>query len=184
MFAQNALVAETRKLQRFAMRLTRSKDDADDLVQSTCLRALEKADYFEEGSNLFGWTSKIMYNLFVSGYRRKVKFETQYDPEPYLQAQTVKPVQDINMEVSDVKRAIRRIGTNHREILVMVCIEGRTYQEVSQVLHIPVGTVRSRLSRAREHLKSMMDAPHNSYSNVNVPVIPAYIASHALKRIA
>lgn len=183
MFAQNALVAETGKLQRFAMRLTRNKADADDLLQSTCLRALEKSDYFEDGTNLFKWTSKIMYNIFVSGYRRKMKFETQYDPEPYLEAQAVKPAQDIIMELADVKRAMRRIGADHREILVMICIEGRTYQEVSEILQIPAGTVRSRLFRGREQLRKMMDAPYNPNSNVGVQIVPAYIASHALKRI-
>lgn len=161
MFAQNALIAETGKLRKFAIRLTRNNADADDLLQSTCLRALEKSDRFEDGSNLFGWTSKIMYNLFVSSYRRKVKFESMYDPEPYLAAQIIKPEQDINMELTDVQRAMARLETDHRVILIMVCVEGRTYQEVSQILQIPIGTVRSRLSRARGQLEDIMDIPYN-----------------------
>jgi len=156
MFAQNALIAETGKLHRFAMRLTRNNADADDLVQSTCLRALEKSDYFEDGTNLFGWTSKIMYNLFASNYRRKVKFETQYDPEPFLQKQVVAPTQDISAEFADVRRAMMRLSTDHRNILIMVCIKGNSYQKVSEILKIPLGTVRSRLSRAREHLQMIL----------------------------
>lgn len=174
MFAQNDLIPEIVKLQRFAMRLTRNKADADDLLQSTCLRALEKADYFQDGTNLFSWTSKIMYNLFVSGYRRKIKFETQYDPESYLEKQSVKPAQDANMDFADVQRAMDRISTEHRAILVRVCVEGRSYQETSEILQIPVGTVRSRLSRARASLQFMLDTP----------TIPAYIANAKLRSAA
>lgn len=184
MFSQNALVAETGKLQKFALRLTRNKADADDLLQSTCLRALEKADYFEEGSNLFSWTSKIMYNLFVSGYRRKSKFETQYDPEPYLEKQTVKPAQDINMEFADIQRAMNKLTFDQKKILILVCIEGRSYQEVSEILKIQIGTVRSRLSRAREQLQSILNAPPRSVANANMPTIPAYIAAKKLRRTA
>ncbi|HYD18070.1 MAG TPA: sigma factor, partial [Patescibacteria group bacterium] len=66
MFEQKALIGEMENLRRFALRLTRNASDAEDLVQSTLLRALEKQDYFETGTNLFSWTSKIMFNLFAS----------------------------------------------------------------------------------------------------------------------
>lgn len=174
MFTQNALVAETGKLQKFALRLTRNKADADDLVQSTCLRALQKVEHFQDGTNLFSWTSKIMYNLFVSGYRRKAKFETQYDPESYLEKQSVKPAQDANMDFADVQRAMDRISTEHRAILVRVCGEGRSYKETSEILQIPLGTVRSRLCRARASLQFMLDTP----------TIPAYIADVKRRRKA
>lgn len=174
MFTQNALVAETGKLQKFALRLTRNKADADDLLQSTCLRALEKAEHFQDGTNLFSWTSKIMYNIFASGYRRKTKFETQYDPEYYLEKQSIKPVQDANMDFADVQRAMNRISDEHRTILILICAEGRSYQETAEILQIPVGTVRSRLSRARACLQFMLDTP----------TIPAYIANAKLRRKA
>lgn len=159
MFTQSALVTETGKLQKFALRLTRNRADADDLVQSTCLRALEKADYFEEGSNLFGWTSKIMFNIFVSGYRRRKKFETQFDPAVHLEKMSVAPTQDISIQLSDVKKAMKKLSPDHREILILTCVKGMHYEEVSAELHIPVGTVRSRLYRAREQLQIIMEAP-------------------------
>ncbi len=81
MFARSALVAEAGKLRKFALRLAKNRADDDDLFQSTCLRALEKAHRFEDGTNLFGWTSRLMYNIFVSGYKRRTKFESQYDSE-------------------------------------------------------------------------------------------------------
>ncbi len=166
MFTQTALIAETGKLQRFSMKLTKNKSNADDLFQSTCLRAIEKAHYFQEGSNLFSWTSKIMFNIFVSNYRRTAKFEIQYDPELVLQKQTLSPEQEINLEFSNVKRAMMKLSPDHRNILMLICVKGLRYQEVSWVLKIPVGTVRSRLSRAREQLQTEIDS-----------VLPNYITS-------
>ena len=192
MFTQDALMAETGKLQKFSMKLTRNKANADDLFQSTCLRALEKAHYFQDGTNLFSWTSKIMYNLFVSDYRHKVKFETQYDPESYLEKITTAPPQETNAELAHVKRAMTKLKKEHRQILVLVCIKGMHYVEVSKMLQIPVGTVRSRLSRAREQLQAIMDTPIPTITmkatvlersaNENMPSIPAYMAAHAMKR--
>lgn len=159
MFVQGALVAEIGKLQKFAYRLAKNKSDADDLVQSTCLRALEKSDYFADGSNLFGWTSKIMFNLFVSSYRRESKFETKFDPETCLEKVSVAPAQDSCMELENVKRAMMKLSATHREILVLICVKGMRYEEVSGLLNIPVGTVRSRLARARKQLQAIMDTP-------------------------
>ena len=92
MFAQTDLIKEMPKLHRFANRLCRNRDEAEDLLQATLLRALEKKDQFDDGTNLFGWTSKIMYNQFVSTYRRRVRFESQYDPEDYISRQQVAPI--------------------------------------------------------------------------------------------
>lgn len=183
MFAQNCLVAETGRLQKFAFKLTRNKSDADDLVQSTCLRALEKNDSFETGTNLFGWTSKIMYNLFVSGYRRRTKFESQYDPDIYLDKEIVMPMQDTILEAENVKRAIKYLSTDHQTILIMVCIKGMSYQEVAKDLDISIGTVRSRLSRARERLQIILEKSKTS-STENYHYIPAYIAAQALQKSA
>jgi RNA polymerase sigma-70 factor (ECF subfamily) len=190
MFTNSALVAETAKLTKFAFRLTRNRSDAEDLVQSTCLRALEKKDYFETGSNLFGWTSKIMYNLFVTNYRRKVKFDTQYDPEPFLNMQAVAPEQDMIAELAQVKRAMMQLSPEHHQILVMVGAQGMRYEEASKALGLPVGTVRSRLSRAREQLQAIMDQPRplapgkaisrRQYAPINMPAMPAHIADQAL----
>ena len=174
MFAQNALVAETGKLQKFALRLTHNREDADDLVQSTCLRALEKTDCFADGTNLFGWTSKIMYNIFVSGYHRRTKFGTQFDPEEALEKVAVAPTQDVDAELADVQRAINQLSADHREILVLICVKDMRYEEVAGKLQIPVGTVRSRLSRAREQLLAIMDA--RTVGQARVPDIAAMAA--------
>ncbi len=193
MFAQTALVAQMPSLQKFAFRLTKNKADAEDLVQSTCLRALEKSHYFQDGTNLFSWTSKIMFNLFVTDYRRKTKFETQYDPESFLEKLSTPPTQDIHSEFADMNRAMAKISPTHREILIMVCAKGMSYDEVSSVLQVPTGTVRSRVSRAREQLQIMMDTPPaqakaqqlvRPAQNENIPLIPAYLAAREMQKIA
>lgn len=159
MFNNQDLTVEVPRLEKFAMKLTRKQHEADDLVQSTLLRAIEKKHLFQENTDLFKWTSKMMYNLFVSGYRRKVKFETQYDPENYLKKQSIEAPQETQMELVKVKQAMTLLSSTHREVLVMVCIQGMAYQDVADALDVPVGTVRSRLSRAREQLQTLLSEP-------------------------
>jgi len=157
MFKNEQLTEEMLGLEKFAFKLTANKHDADDLLQSTILRAIEKKHLFQEGTDLFKWSSKIMYNLFVSNYRRKVKYETKNDPEDYISKQYVEAPQDSQIELMQVKEAIEQLSEEHKEILILVCIQGMRYQDVSAKLKVPVGTVRSRLSRARHQLSVCMD---------------------------
>lgn len=157
MFDQNALIQEAPKLRKFALRLTRNTSDADDLLQNTLIRAIEKAELFQDGTDLFKWTSKMMFNLFVSEYRRKTKHETQYDPESYIDACSVMPNQESVMDLKTVGMAMTMLSQEHREILLMVCVRGMRYEEAAQQLGVPVGTVRSRLSRSREALQRLLE---------------------------
>lgn len=164
MFHPESLVNEMVNLRKFAMRLTKNASDADDLTQSTVLRALEKKEYFQEGSNIFKWTSKIMFNLFVSQYRRNKKFQTQCDPVFFIEQMSVESSQEANVDLRTVMEVMQRISFEHREILILVCIKGLCYDEVAQRLQIPVGTVRSRLSRARGQLRNMLEPVKHSDS--------------------
>lgn len=157
MFTANELVHEMDGLKKFAMKLTKKESDADDLMQSTVLKAIEKNYLFQDDTNLFKWTSRIMYNLFVSDYRRKVKFETQYDPQSYLDQCGVKENQETKMEFLEVQDAMEHLSDEHYEILILVCVKGMHYADVSEYLQIPIGTVRSRLSRARENLHTILN---------------------------
>ncbi len=161
MFSNQELVQEMDHLKKFAFKLTRNVHDAEDLLQNTLLRAMEKRHLYKDASKLFSWVSKIMYNLFVSGYRRKTKFETQYDPETYIEKQSVEPQQEEKVEMKNVAKAINKLPKKHKEILVMVCVRGMQYAEVSKKKKIPVGTVRSRLFRARENLKNIVNDNNN-----------------------
>jgi len=157
MFQQIELVENIECLRKFAIRLTGNMTDAEDLVQATVLRALEKKHLFQTGTDLLKWTSKIMFNLFVTDYRRKTKFETQYDPESIIERQSIDATQERELELSRVREAMKQLSPEHRKILVLVCIKGLKYKEVSNYLHIPVGTVRSRLARARDNLQYIME---------------------------
>lgn len=159
MFRYNDLVSEMDGLKRFAWKLTKNESDAEDLLQSTALRALEKEHLFQPGTNLFKWTSKIMYNQFVSGYRRRVKFESQYDPQPYIDRLKVQAPQDKEVEFADTGAAMATLSDEHRQILHMICIQDLRYKTVARKLDIPLGTVRSRLSRAREQLRIALENP-------------------------
>ena len=156
MFDNQNLTREMSGLRNFARRLTQNNHDADDLLQYTLLRAIEKKHLFQENTDLFKWTSKIMYNHFASNYRRKVKYETKFDPESYLENESIDAPQDKQIELNSVNEAMKKLSFTHQEILVMICIQGMSYQEVADCLDIAVGTVRSRLSRAREHLQELL----------------------------
>lgn len=152
------LIKEMDKLRGFALRLTEQPSDADDLLQASLLKAIEKQDSFRPGSNIFAWCSKIMYNTFVSGYRRRKKHESQYDPEPIIAAQASPDRSLEQLWYSEVDTAMQDLSSNHQLVLRGVCVEGRQYQEVASKLNIPVGTVRSRLSRARHELDKNLSA--------------------------
>ena len=160
-FQSQEIVDEMDKLKKFAYKLCRNKHDAEDLLQATVLKAIEKKHMFKEGTNLFSWSSKIMYNDFVSAYRRKVKFESKYDAEDLIKNKSVKPRQEKRALYRRVSESMSALNKKHREVLDMVCIQGMRYKDVAVKLDIPIGTVRSRLSRAREQLKADMDVQDN-----------------------
>jgi len=171
MFTDNQLVTEMDRLRKFAMRLTKNDANADDLLQNTVLRAMEKKHLFKEGSNVFSWTSKIMYNLFVSEYRRKVKFESQYDPEPAINSMTANIDHEDQVMLKEVGEAMNQLSDEHREILIMVSVQGMKYDETAEKLNIPVGTVRSRLSRARSILMDLMESNDNQGFSISDDVL-------------
>ncbi len=173
MFTNNQLLIEMPKLKKFGLKLTRNKTEAEDLLQSTLLRALEKKTYYLDDTNLFSWTSRIMYNLFVTEYRRKVKFGSQYDPELAINSKKVAPEQEDKLEVKQLSKAMENLSETHREILIMVCVKGISYQETSDLLNIPVGTVRSRLSRARMELSKVLSP------TMEVGMVPVEILAQA-----
>lgn len=156
MFSHQEMLEQIPNLKRFAFKLSRNSHDAEDLLHSTIERALEKKDYFKAGTDFFKWSSKIMYNMFVSQYRRKVKFESKYDPEPYIEKQISAPKQSGRVKIREVEDAMKYLTEQHQEILILVCVKGMKYKEVARVLDIPVGTVRSRLSRARQQLEERL----------------------------
>lgn len=172
MFDNQELTVEAPRLRKFALKLTGTPYDADDLVQATMLRAMEKSHLFETGTDLWKWLSKMMYNLFVSNYRRTVRWQCQFDPQEVIDRSSEEGCQEHCMEVSLVGRALERLPADRRDILVLVCVQGLSYEEVAQKLDIPVGTVRSRLSRARSQLQQELKGKSTKFKKGHDVVTP------------
>ena len=153
MFTDPDLLATMPRLKAFALRLTMNGTNAEDLLQSTLLRALEKrVQFVTDGADaLFAWTSKIMFNLFATEYRRRSKRETQFDPELYLESAPFDAKMDEKIDAAMVLGRIRKMPHEHRDILQRVSL-GQSYDEIAAALDIPLGTVRSRISRARDQI--------------------------------
>lgn len=156
MLKTQELLDKEDRLKRFALKLTKNEADADDLTQNTILRALEKKHLFKSGSNVFSWSSKIMYNLFISRIRKYSKLSKNVDPADHIDNLKVEATQDKVLELKKTRAAIQELKDDYKNVIVKVCIQGQQYEEVANDLDIPVGTVRSRLHRAREALKEKL----------------------------
>ncbi len=140
------------RLRRYARALTGNTLLADDLVQDTLERALIKRHLWRRGSDLRAWMFTIMHNVFVNQIRARAANATvALDAEAFAIAAPLNPIDFL--EVGDIDSAIRRLPDEQREVLLLVALEELSYGETAKALGIPVGTVMSRLSRARERLR-------------------------------
>ena len=143
------------RLRRYARALTGDALLADDLVQDTLERALVKRHLWRQGSDLRAWMFTIMHNVFVNQIRaRAADAAVALDAEAYDVAARSSPL-DL-LEVGDIDAAIRRLPGEQREVLLLVALEQLSYGETAQALGIPLGTVMSRLYRARERLRTLL----------------------------
>ncbi len=143
------------RLRRYARALTGDALLSDDLVQDTLERALTKQHLWREGSNLRAWMFTIMHNVFVNQIRaRPADVTVPMGTEAHEVADRSSPV-DL-LEVGDLDAAIRRLPVEQREVLLLIALEQLSYVEAAQALAIPLGTVMSRLYRARERMRVML----------------------------
>jgi RNA polymerase sigma-70 factor, ECF subfamily len=145
------------RLRRYARVLCRDPERADELVQDCLYRALRKSHLFQPGSNLRAWLFTILHNLYVNSVRRGTRESVNVpleDVEPVLME---RPAQGGGLTLRDLDRAMTRLSEEQRQVLLLVGLEGMSYDEVASILGVPVGTVRSRLSRGREELHRMLD---------------------------
>jgi RNA polymerase sigma-70 factor (ECF subfamily) len=150
--------AEIPRLRRYARALTRDVVSADDLVQDCLTRALGKLHLWQEGSDLRAWLFTILHNQYVNHVRRAVREGAAValnENEPMLSRA---PQQGRRLELRDLERAIARLPEEQRSVILLVGLEGMRYEEVAAVLDVPVGTIRSRLSRGREALRRLTGA--------------------------
>ncbi len=155
------------RLRRFAYGLTGSIDEGDDLVQITCERAIRNIDTWQVGTRLDSWMYRIARNQFLNqvraGKTRGLRLEVaDIDRHNYVDGARAMEAQ---LTLDAVRDLTARLPEEQRSILLLVCVEGLSYKEVSAVLDIPMGTVTSRLARARAALKEGLDGPAEGSSN-------------------
>ena len=151
------LEAEIPRLRRYARALTRDVARADDLVQSCLTRAVAKQHLWQPGTDLRAWLFTILHNQHVNDVRRSVREGINVAVEEMAPVLTVQSNAIAVLQLRDLETAIARLPQEQRQVLLLVGLEGMRYEEVAAILGVPVGTVRSRLSRGRDQLRRLMD---------------------------
>jgi RNA polymerase sigma factor (sigma-70 family) len=151
----------------FAYRLTFDEDDAKDLVQDTYLKAFRFINSFEQGTNAKAWLFRILKNSFINDYRKKSKQPAKID---YQEVETYYNSDDVDYGITtdlrvdavkdmlgdEISNALNSLAVDFRTVIILCDLEGFTYEEMAKILDIPIGTVRSRLHRARNLLKEKL----------------------------
>ena len=135
-------------LRAFARSLTRNIDEADDLVQDTLVKAIRYRDKFRKGTNLRAWLFTIMRNTFYNTRARAARERTG-DSDCVSGEVTVSPTQEWSLRGQEVMAAVNRLPIHYREIFILVIMLGESYESSAEICQIAVGTVKSRVSRAR-----------------------------------
>ena len=151
----------------FAYRLTFDEDDSKDLVQDTYMKAYRFINSFQEGTNAKAWLYRILKNSFINDYRKKSKQPSKVDYQEveqfYNSEDTPKDATvDLRMETTkdmigdEISNALNSLAIDFRTVIILCDLEGFTYEEMAKILDIPIGTVRSRLHRARNILREKL----------------------------
>lgn len=149
--AHEDIVKQIPALRAFARSFYRDPADADDLVQETLVKALANLDKFEQGTRLKSWLFTIMRNTFCT--RAKIaRRETPAEDESIMPEATFEPTQELSVRTREVERAFRNLPGQYKQVLTLVVILGESYESAAEICDCSVGTVKSRLNRARHHL--------------------------------
>lgn len=151
------------RLRRYARALTRDRSRADDLVQDTIERALAKYHLWRPGSDLRAWMFTIMHNVYVNQVRADASAVVSALDDEGVQL-AIRATQSDRLEVLDLQTALSQLPAEQRAVLLLVGLEQMTYEETASVLNVPIGTVMSRLSRARERLRLLLKGSEQSGS--------------------
>ena len=152
-----AVLREVPRLRRYAVALLADRSRADDLVQDTLERALSRLNLWQSGTDMRRWLFTIMHNIHVNAVRRSIRRGSETNIDDVEDRLVQAPSQTDSVVVRDLTVAMRELPSEQVEVLVLVALEGMAYREVAQILDIPLGTVMSRLSRARQSLRRMLD---------------------------
>jgi RNA polymerase sigma-70 factor, ECF subfamily len=148
-----AFEAEIPCLQRYARKLTRDEMQAEELVQESLVRGLDKIHLWQEGTNLRAWLCTILHNQYVNQLRRLVQEGIAVELSEVEESLSRPPTQDINLQLRDVTRVLNDMSAGQRDAVLMIGLDGLGYERAATLTGVPVGTVRSRLSRGRQRLR-------------------------------
>lgn len=156
---RHQMVALLPRLRRFAFVLTRDMERADDLVQETCVRALGAIEQWTPGTRLDSWLYRIAQNIWFDRLRSlKVRGEPiQMDLAEEIAGEDGRNVTEGRLALSEVAAAIDKLPPEQQVLVALICIDGSSYKDAAEVLGIPIGTVMSRLARARQALYAAMN---------------------------
>lgn len=153
---RQALLDELPRLRRYARMLVGDPSYADDLVQDCLVRAIANLHRWQDGTNMRAWLFTILRNVLYNDLRR-ARRSPFLDAGESLETVPVSATQESRMRVMDVDRAFARLAPAHKEVFLLIAVEGLDYEEAARILDVPVGTVKSRLSRARAELRSHIE---------------------------
>jgi RNA polymerase sigma-70 factor, ECF subfamily len=145
------------RLRRYARALTRNRERADDLVQDTLTRALIKEQFWQPGTNLRAWLFTIMHNQNVNSIRRDIRVSEVVDMEQISVTLPATTDPTVSRQMFELERALAELPLEQRQVILLVGLEGMSYEEAAGILSVPVGTVRSRLSRGRNFLRKLLN---------------------------
>ncbi len=149
------LVAEIPGLRAFAVSLCGSVTTADDLVQEALLRAWSNSDKFQPGTSLRAWLFTILRNIYYSQYRKRAR-EVQDSDGFYARRLTVPGDQESHLDLEDFRKAMTKLPAEQREVLTLIGASGLSYEEAAAICGVEIGTIKSRLSRARSRLVELL----------------------------
>jgi RNA polymerase sigma-70 factor (ECF subfamily) len=142
-------------LRAFARSLTRNYDQADDIVQDTMLKAWAARDRFQAGTSFRAWTFTILRNVFISG-RRRARFQGDWDELLASKLLSAPAGQEHRLHLTDLVRALERISPTQREALMLTTVGDLSHEEAAEIMGVATGTIKSRVSRAREALDTLL----------------------------
>jgi RNA polymerase sigma-70 factor (ECF subfamily) len=159
---QDSLITQqVPRLRRYARALTGERSAADDLVQDTLERALSRFHLWRQGSDLRAWLFTIMHNIYVNQARARMRRQHEaLETEPAAEA--VRASEPDWLELRDIDGALARLPDEQRAVVLLVGLEQFTYEEAARVLDVPIGTIMSRLSRARERLRALLGSDYRA----------------------
>ena len=144
------------RLRRYARALVRDADQADDLVQECLTVALAQAHRWTPGTDLRAWLFTILHNLHIGGLRKRLRQAEHVDLQSVEHLLPTEPTQASRLEWLEALWAFDQLDPDHREVLLLTAVEGFRYQETADILGVPLGTVMSRLSRARQRMRDVL----------------------------